>query len=45
MQSETMSVMSFEDVMTGRVGDYTVLYQYFVFLILLVFYIYDRHES
>ena len=31
--AKTMSVMSFQEVMTGRVGDYTVLYQYFVFLI------------
>ena len=31
--AQTMSSMSFREVMTGRVGDYTVLYQYFVFLI------------
>ena len=31
--ADAMSSMSFKEVMLGRVGDYTVLYQYFVFLI------------
>lgn len=31
--AQTMSTMRFGEVMTGRVGDYTVLYQYFVFLL------------
>ena len=31
--AQTMSGMSFKEVMTGRVGDYTVLYQYFVFIL------------
>lgn len=31
--AEAMSSMSFKEVMLGRVGDYTVLYQYFVFLL------------
>ena len=29
--AKTMAGMRFDEVMTGRVGDYTVLYQYFVF--------------
>ncbi|MBR5226057.1 MAG: hypothetical protein IKV90_10420 [Clostridia bacterium] len=31
--AEAMSSMTFREVMLGRVGDYTVLYQYFVFLL------------
>ncbi|MBR5288889.1 MAG: hypothetical protein IKU34_09940 [Clostridia bacterium] len=31
--ARTMAGMGFSEVMTGRVGDYTVLYQYFVFLL------------
>ncbi len=31
--AEAMSSMTFKEVMLGRVGDYTVLYQYFVFLL------------
>lgn len=31
--ARTMSTMTFKEVMLGRVGDYTVLYQYFVFLL------------
>jgi len=31
--AQAMSGMTFGEVMAGRVGDYTVLYQYFVFLI------------
>ena len=31
--AKTMSTMTFKEVMLGQVGDYTVLYQYFVFLL------------
>ena len=31
--AKTMSTMTFKEVMRGQVGDYTVLYQYFVFLL------------
>lgn len=31
--AEAMSSMTFQEVMVGRVGDYTVLFQYFVFLL------------
>lgn len=31
--AKTMAGMRFGEVMTGRVGDYTVLYQYFVFIL------------